>query len=188
MKCDDYLKTGKTIKTINAKNHRKIVLRTPRIEDLDDLLSLINSLVEEKAEILGTKKFTRQQETEWLFKVLSQLEKDEIFFLVAETDSKVVASSDIQILSEDENQIGLIGIAVSNGFRNLGIGTEIMKTMAEQASLFGLKILKVSVFGTNNKAIHLYEKLGFVPVHRILKKHYRNGRFIDEIIMTKTID
>jgi hypothetical protein len=48
------LKTGKTIKIIIAKDHRKVLLRTPRIEDVDDLLELINSLVEEKAQILVT--------------------------------------------------------------------------------------------------------------------------------------
>ena len=182
------MKTGKIVRDIKVKDGTRVILRTPRMEDLDDLLELINSLVEEKADILLTKKFTREQEADWLSNVLSQLEKDEIFFVVAEADKKVVASADIQILSEDENQIGLLGIVVSKGYRNLGIGTEIMKTMAEQASLFGLKFLKVNVFATNNQAIHLYEKVGFVSVDRILKKYFRKDKLIDEIIMVKRID
>ena len=34
-----------------------MVLRTPRWEDLDDLLEMINSLVEEKAELLELRRF-----------------------------------------------------------------------------------------------------------------------------------
>jgi len=181
------LKTGISIKTIITKDHRKVLLRTPRIEDLDDLLELINSLVEEKADILVTKKFTREEEADWLSNVLSQLEKDELFFIVAEEDAKVVALSDIQILKEEENQIGLLGIAVRNGHRNLGIGTEIMKTMMEQASFRKLKVVSVNVFETNNQAIHVYEKMGFVPVERVSKKHFRQGRLIDEIKMKKHV-
>jgi hypothetical protein len=107
------LKTGKTLKTIITKDHRKVFPKTPKMEDLEDLLELINSFVEEKADILAAKKFTKEEEEDWLSNVLSKLEKDEIFFIGAEADSKVVASSDIQILSEEENQIGLLGIAAN---------------------------------------------------------------------------
>lgn len=43
-----------------------MILRTPRWEDLDDLLELINSLVEEKAGIVRTEKVSRQEEIDWL--------------------------------------------------------------------------------------------------------------------------
>jgi len=65
---------------------------------------------------------------------ISRLEKDEQFFLVAEVDKKVVASSDFQIQGGTEEHSGEIGIAVRDGYRNLGIGTEIMKTLLEQAA------------------------------------------------------
>jgi hypothetical protein len=69
---------------------------------LDDFLELINSLVEEQAEIYITEKFTRDAEAEWLLKVLSRLEKDEQCFLAAEVDKKVVALSDFQVKGGDE--------------------------------------------------------------------------------------
>ena len=70
------MKTGKILKKFNAKDGRKVVLRTPRRRDLDDLLELINSLVDEKAEIYVTQKFTREAEAKWLLEVLSRLKKD----------------------------------------------------------------------------------------------------------------
>jgi ribosomal protein S18 acetylase RimI-like enzyme len=55
-----------------------------------------------------------------------------------------------------------MGIVVRNGCRNPGIGTEIMKTLLEQAAFFGLRTVTVNAFATNKRAIHVYEKVGFV--------------------------
>jgi RimJ/RimL family protein N-acetyltransferase len=182
------LKTGEILKKFNAKDGRNVILRTPRWRDLDDLLELINSLVDEKAEIYMTQKFTREAEAEWLLKVLSRLKKDEQFFLVAEVDKKVIASSDFQVEGGDqEHRAGAIGIIVRNGYRNLGIGTEIMKTLLEQAAFFGFRTVTVNAFATNKRAIHVYEKVGFVQSGIIPKKHLRQGRFIDEVIMSKSV-
>jgi RimJ/RimL family protein N-acetyltransferase len=181
------MQLGRVFKEFCAKDGQKAILRTPTPDDLNDLMELINSLVDEKAEINCTVKVTREEEAEWLRKILVSLKKNKIFFLVAEVNKKVVASADINIQSEEEKQVGVIGIAIKNGFRNLGIGTEIMKILLEQAAFLKLKALTLSVFATNKQAIHVYEKAGFVQTDRILKKHFRQGRYIDEVIMTKVI-
>lgn len=165
-----------------------MVLRTPKIEDLNDLMGLINSLVDEKAEIALTVKVTKEEEAEWMPKMLARLEKGELFFLVAEVDGKIVASSDIHVLCGDEKHVGIIGVVIKSGFRGLGIGTEIMKTLVEQATPLGLKVLMLHVFATNNRAVHVYEKVGFVQTGMIPKKHFRYGKYIDEVIMTKLIE
>ncbi len=165
-----------------------MILRTPRWEDLDALMELINSLVDEKAEIARTAKVTREDEAEWLPKVLASLEKDELFFLVAEVDRKVVASSDIHILSGNEKHVGVLGIVIKSGFRDLGIGTEMMNTLVEQAMALGLKVLTLQAFATNKRAVHVYEKVGFVQTGRVPKKHFKDGQYVDEVIMTKLIE
>jgi len=165
-----------------------VILRTPRWEDLDALMELINSLVDEKAEIARTAKVTREDEAEWLPKVLASLEKDELFFLVAEVDRKVVASSDIHILSGNEKHVGVLGIVIKSGFRDLGIGTEMMNTLVEQAMALGLKVLTLQAFATNKRAVHVYEKVGFVQTGRVPKKHFKDGQYVDEVIMTKLIE
>jgi RimJ/RimL family protein N-acetyltransferase len=76
---------------------------------------------------------------------------------------------------------------VRNGYRNLGIGIEIMKTLLEQAAFFGLRTVTVNAFATNKRAIHVYEKVGFIQSNLIPKKHHRENRFIDEVIMSKFV-
>ena len=181
-------KTGKVVRKFNIEDGRSVILRTPKWDDLDGLMELINSLIEEKAEICITSKFTREEEAKWLHKTLLQLEKNEGFFLVAEVDGSVVASSNISILCGDEKHVGVVGIVVKSGFRDSNIGSEIMKTLVEQAALLKLKALMLQVFATNKRAIHVYEKIGFSQSGRIPKKHFRLGKHIDEIIMTRQIN
>ena len=182
------MKTGKTIRSFIAKDSREVVLRTPKWEDLDDFLALINSLVDEKAEIARTEKVSREEEIDWLSKVLSRLEKDETFYLVAEVGGKVVAVSEISKRSGYEKHVGVIGIAIRKEFRDLGIGTEMIKTLVKQAQEIGLKVLTLTAFATNKRAIRVYEKVGFVQTGRVPKKHFKEGKYIDEIIMTKLLE
>jgi hypothetical protein len=62
------MKPGKIIRTFSAKNGREIALRTPTWSDLDDLMEIINSLVEERADIPIDEKVSRDQEIDWLSK------------------------------------------------------------------------------------------------------------------------
>ncbi len=182
------MKAGKTVRSFTATNGQKVVLRTPKWEDLDDLLELINSLVDEKAEITRTEKASREEEIDFLSKALSRLEKNEAFYLVAEVGGKVVAVSEIDRRSGYEKHVGVIGIAIRDGFRDLGIGTEMMKTLVVQAQEMDLKVLTLTTFASNKRAIHVYEKVGFVQTGRVPKKHFKEGKYIDEIIMTKLLE
>lgn len=83
---------------------------------LDDFLGLFNSLVEEKADILKTEKVSREEEIEFLSKVLTRLEKDEMFYLVAEVDGKVVAVSEITKRTGYEKNLGVIGIVIRHSY------------------------------------------------------------------------
>ena len=83
------MRTGKILHRFTTKNERKVILRTPRWEDLDDLMELINSLVEEKADIEIDTKKTRDEEVDWLSKAIAQLEKGNALSMVAEVEGKV---------------------------------------------------------------------------------------------------
>jgi len=183
------MKAGKIVSSFYTKGGRKVVLRTPKWEDLDDLLELINSLVDEKVNISRTKKVSREEEIDWLSGVLSRLEKDETFYLVADVDGKVVGTSHLNRRAGGyEGHVGVIGIAIKKGFRDVGIGTEMVKALIDQARTMGLKVITLSAFATNKRAIHVYEKVGFVQTGRIPKKFFKDDEYIDEMIMTKVLE
>lgn len=182
------MKTGKTLLSFYAEDGQKTVLRTPKWEDVDDLLELINSLVEEGAEIYRAEKIqSREVEIDWLSRALVSLEKDEVLYMVAEVNGKVVASSDVHTLGGYDKHVGVIGIVIKKDFRNLGIGTRMMQTLVDEAKKKGLKVLTLSVFASNKHAIHVYENVGFVQTGMIPKKHFKEGKYIDEMIMTRVL-
>jgi RimJ/RimL family protein N-acetyltransferase len=112
-----------------------------------------------------------------------------VFYLVAEVDGKVVANSEIgRGYSSYDRHVGGIGIAIRDGFRDVGIGTEMMRTLIKQARAMGLKVLKLSAFENNERAIHVYAKVGFIQTGRIPKKFFREGKYVDEIIMALLLE
>ena len=182
------MKAGKTVRSFCAESGQKVVLRTPRWEDLDCLLGLINSLVDERAEIVVDSKFTREREADWLRGMLEAVEGDEVVYFVAEVDGRVVASCDLHRGKGSEAHVGSVGVVVKRGFRDLGIGSEMMKTVVGQAARWGLKLLVLSVFASNQRAIRVYERVGFVQTGRVPMKHFRDGKYVDEISMAKVLE
>ena len=60
------MKTGQILHRFTAKDGRAIVLRTPRWENLDDLMEHINSLVDEGADIFTDRGVARGEKADWL--------------------------------------------------------------------------------------------------------------------------
>jgi len=182
------LKTGMVVKTFTAKDGRKVILRTPKWEDLDDFIELFNSLVEEDADIHPGEKVAREQKVDWLSGRLAELERGQLLWLVAEIDGKVTANSELRRKRARQSHVGEIDIAmVKKDYRDLGIGTEMINALISQAETIGLKMLVLTVFSTNKQAIHVYEKIGFKRTGQIPNSLYKNGKFIDEIIMVKEL-
>ncbi len=177
------------LRTFSARDGNEVVLRTPRWEDLEDLLELINSLVEEEADISRDQRLTREQEADWLAKALSRFERDEIFYVVAEVKGKVIANSEIgKRLEGYDKHVGVIGIAIMKGYRDVGIGTIMMKTLLEQAKAMGLKVLTLNVFESNARAIHVYKRIGFAETGRVPRRFLKDDKYVDEVIMTLVLE
>ena len=177
------MKSGKIFNRFEAKDGREVILRTPRWEDLNDFLEFINALVEESAEIVMYQKLTREQEAQWLGSRLAELDADKIFQLVAEVDGKVIANSQITRYTGYSSHVCGLGIAISDGYRDVGIGTMMMKALISKAKEWGLKIIELSVFATNERAIHVYEKVGFKEVGRKPNFIFKNEKYIDNVDM-----
>jgi len=171
-------------KVLKAKDGREVVLRSVKWEDLDDLLEMINSLVEEGADITRTKKVTRAEEAEWIGRYLARIEKKEIINCAVEVGGKVIANSEIGKREDPMSHVGGFGIAIKQGYRDIGIGTQVIQTLIEESRKAGLRILVLDVFESNDIAKHLYRKIGFKEAGRIPKGIYKNGEYIDLIRMT----
>lgn len=182
------MKAGTFIRSYTAEDGREVVLRAPKWSDLDDMLEFINSLVEEGADIMADEKTTREQEVDWLARLLTSVEKDNKAVVVAEVDGRFVGQVEVSPKGGRSRHVGVLGIALKHSYRDISIGTELMKEAETQARRLGLKIMTLGVFVTNERARHVYEKVGYIEVGRWPKAVQKDGAYIDEIMMSKDIE
>ena len=181
------METDRIVYRFTAKNGKEVILRTPRWEDLDDLVEHINSLVDEGAEIMRNVKVTRDQEAEWLEKRLTDIKEEKLLFLVAEVDGRIVGTSAVVKRRGYSSHVGDLGIAIGKDFRNIGIGTAMLETIISEARKAGIKTLFLRVFATNKVARRIYEKMGFKETGRTPNIFYKDVKYIDEVTMSREI-
>ena len=181
------MKDGTFIRRFVAKDGREVTLRAPRWSDLDDMLEFINSLVEEGAEIARERKLTRDEEAEWLGRHLAAIENDKKASVAAEVDGRFIGQVEVLPRRGYSRHVGDIAIGILDGYRDIGIGTEMMNEAETQANRLGLELLTLEVFATNSIARHVYEKVGFKVVGRVPKANLKDGTYIANIIMAKEL-
>jgi ribosomal protein S18 acetylase RimI-like enzyme len=79
---------------------------------------------------------------------------------VIESESRPVGGL---LLEPRPGSVDIVELQVLPGYQRMGIGTEIIKRLLEQAVRDGLDVT-LSVVGVNTRARRLYERLGFVVV------------------------
>ncbi len=173
----------KVYKQFSAKDERRVVLRTPKMCDLDDLLDFINSLVEEDVDILVSEKKTREEEAEWLGKLLADIENGQVISVIAEVGGRVVSNSEVHKGTGKRSHTGTLGIALRHGYRDVGIGTEMIQPLVDESRRTGLKLLRLSAFDSNLRARHVYEKMGFREVGKIPNAIRKGDSYVDEAWM-----
>lgn len=167
---------------------RKLFKRDLR--NVKEFQNFINSLIEEEAKIKVNKKFSLKEEKEWLSKELKEIKKQKRVFLVAEENNKIVGTASIHLGPGRQEHIGNFGITIRKGYRGMGLGSYLMDKiikLAKKELKPKPKIIRLSVFQTNQPAIKLYRKFGFKKVAKIPKQIKFKEKLIDEIIMLKEI-
>jgi RimJ/RimL family protein N-acetyltransferase len=181
------LKAGTIVRKFATKDGKEVILRTPRFEDLDDCLDFINSLVEEEAMILVDTKMTREAETDWLARNLSDLEKDRHVCIFAEVEGRMVGAAEMSPRVGRSKHVANFGIAIKEEFREVGIGQEMMKEIEKHAERLGIEKIFLEVFDINDRARYVYEKMGYHEVGRIPDGVKYRGKYVDSVHMIKSL-
>lgn len=183
------MKAGQPFKQFVAKNGETIILRSIKWEDLDQALEFINDLVAEKLEDpdfgIVTDKQTRESEAKWLADRLIEIENGNAIHISAFAHGKLIGNCGVaRGRVSDEFHHGTLGISDSKEYRNFGIWREMLNTAIEECRKADFKTIELEAFGNNQRAIHLYESVGFKRVGVIPKKMHRSGRFYDSVVMS----
>ncbi len=168
---------------------KKIIIRKLVSSDINQpekFQKFVNSFIPEDAMLLVNTKKSRKDELEWLKGRLKEVKKKKTVYLVAQSNDEIIGSCHIALHRERMNHIGGFGIAIKQGFRGIGLGKYLMKSIIERAKTElkpSPKIIELEVFECNAPAISLYKKMGFKSVAKAPNRIQYKGKFITEIIM-----
>jgi len=189
------LKAGHVYKRFTLSSGKKVTLRVIRWEDLDGLLSFINSLVKEKQGDSRSglytgfdKKVTREEEAEWLAQTLVEIEAGGVINTIAEIDGKIIANGEVtRGRYKDTRHHGHMGLTMISGYRGHGIGRMIIETLVRESRRAGLRTLDVEFLAENETARRAYQKGGFKQAGTIPHKVFRDGKYFDGLIMVREL-
>lgn len=148
-----------------SKKGNDVLFRYPKTEDLDDCLTFANKIIKEDTFVdLSGKPKTRQEQKKWLDELLEQVEKGEKVHLVARVNGNYAGNGEVRIGKLRRSHVGEIGIALAKEYRNEGIGTELIRALIDEARAHGVRLLSLSCYENNDRACHVYQKLGFQKI------------------------
>ena len=130
---------------------------------VNDYLILVNDYENVNRFIGGKHKtFTAEQEIELIHEKL--LEKALVFSMIEKTGGAFIGNIELMDVKHD---VGELGIAITAAMQNAGYGTEAVSALAEFAGRqLGLKRIVLRTNPQNSRAIHVYQKCGFIEYDR----------------------
>jgi ribosomal protein S18 acetylase RimI-like enzyme len=87
------------------------------------------------------------------------------FFCVAILDHRIVAFGMLRGW-EDGYEVPSFGVLVDHRYQGRGLGRQMTEFCAREARHVGAQRVRLTVYASNRRAVHVYESLGFVSVQR----------------------
>lgn len=176
-------------KEITLKDGRCAVFRSPRLEDALALLDYMKVTAGETPYLLRTPEectMTVQQEQDFILRAVSQ---DYDVMILCFVDGALAGNCRIVRHNKKKNMHRAdVMIALYRKYWNLGIGTAMFREMIALAKDWGILQLELEVIEGNDRAITLYEKMGFETVAATPNAiRLEDGTMLKEFLMVKEL-
>jgi RimJ/RimL family protein N-acetyltransferase len=148
---------------------------------MPEVMKVLNYVIKEGIYLFMNSEITDiERELEWF----ERGTKEGMCYLVARVEGKVVEEASIHPKNDKHAHIASYGVFIHKSYRNLGLGTALIKELIEIAKKKEFEILQLSVYATNKRAINVYQKCGFKEAGRLKNGiKFPDGTYTDEIIM-----
>jgi putative acetyltransferase len=171
------LKEWKT--RFTTKNGIRVVFRPEHSSDTE----MFSTLAEESVSNL-IPPFTRERVESWT----SDIDYNKVLAIVAiineNNRNRIVGSASLKFNQQKAlNHKAELGLTVHDDFQNIGIGTALLKHLVCIARKRRLKKIHLNVNTSNERAIYVYKKAGFVIEGRLTKESWINCNYRDEYRM-----
>lgn len=135
---------------------------------LQDYLNMINDLDHVGNFIGHFAVKTVEEEKAWVEKKI--INKDTVYSMIEKNTNKFIGN--IEFMDVNNNQ-GELGISITASMQEKGFGKEAIKTTIKYGKeVLNLKKIILKAYLYNPRAIHVYERCGFVEYNRDDKQIY----------------
>ena len=168
----------------------QIKIRAATEEDAENMLAIQSEVLAEVDYLITTLEEFQQTIDEQRKWIQAKLENERELILIAQYQEKIVGWLVFQ--SPNRKRLahtGSFGMMILKEYRGLGIGKRLLEKLLKWAE-FNPYIEKISlgVFSTNESAIALYKKMGFVEEGRKINEIKLNDKqYIDDVLMYKMV-
>ena len=150
-------------------------------EVLPEVVEALNTVIREgKYLYLNDEIVDMEEEHRWFERSV----KAGMLNLVARVEGKVVGGASMHPQTEKRAHVAEFGIFICDGYRNLGLGTAMLKEFIEIAKKRGFEILQLSVFANNARALNVYKKCGFREIGKLSRDiKFLDGKYADRRLL-----
>ena len=151
------------------------------LERVDSYREALGEVARERNYLLFTDCPEKSQTLDFVQSIIRS--GDTQFFAIM--NDRVVGWCDItRIHREGVSHVGHLGMGVVALQRGKGIGSSLLAKAIEHAFANGVTRIEMEVFASNQRAIQLYQKFGFIIEGTKRKARYLEGRYDDFIIFS----
>lgn len=169
------------VKSFRSKKGNEVVFRYPEESDYNDMYSFACDIGSEDTFVTLDKPPTEKEERDFFDTMIRDVKNKESIYIMAYVGGKFAGNGRVNRGKGRHKHSGSIGISLAAAFRDEGIGTELMKSLIDEARAMGLRLLTLTCFATNAAALHVYEKLGFQKAGVIPGAIAFKGQYVGEV-------
>jgi ribosomal protein S18 acetylase RimI-like enzyme len=163
-----------------------VVVRPARPDDAASYLEMWRGVVAERRYVrtetvrFGARHFRKQ--------FRDSLTSDHGKF-VAVARGRVVGAIMIERMSHPVNRhVATLGMAVESSWRGRGVGSALMVAAMQWARNWGVEKVTLEVYPSNDRAVALYRRFGFVEEGKLARQSRKSYGYEDELIMSRWMD
>lgn len=172
---------NKILTSFRSKKGNDVVFRYPEKTDFADMYSFACDIGSEDTFVALDAPPTESEERDFFGHMMQEVEQKESVYIMVYVGGTFAGNGRVNRGKGRHRHVGTMGISLRAAFRNEGIGTQLMKSLIDEAKALGLRLLTLSCFENNAPALRVYEKLGFQKAGTIPGAIAYKGKFINEV-------
>ena len=164
------------------RENNPYIVREAVPDDSSDIISLITEVGLEGEYIANEGEYYSVEQQRH---ILTQRPAGQLI-LVALVDNRIIGTLEaVQGTFRKNRHVATMGMALKKGFRGLNRGQGLIMALEQWAETQSVVKIAISVFESNDRALHFYERYGFV-IEAIRPNQFRiAGQMVAEVFMAK---